>query len=57
MKTPKPNGQRCAHCGLPIHDHEACVASKPKGCRYWVFSHFDCAYPKKKKADTGVRFK
>lgn len=53
---PKPDGQRCTYCGAPIQNHEACVASKPKGCKSWLFAHMDCAYPRK-EADTGVRFK
>lgn len=57
MNIPKPNGQRCVYCGKPVFDHEACVASKPKGYKFWVFSHFECAYPKTKEADTGVRLK
>lgn len=56
MKTPKPNGQPCTHCGLPVRDHENHVATKPKNGRHWMFSHFDCAYPRK-ETDKGVRLK
>ena len=34
---PEPNGQRCVYCGQPIQNHEACVASKPKRSKVWVF--------------------
>lgn len=57
MNIPKPNGQRCVYCGKPVQEWEACVAFKPKGYKFWVFSHFECTHPKTKEADTGVRFK
>ena len=56
MKTPKPKGQPCPHCGLPVYDHEDWVGSKPKGALYWVYSHLNCADPRK-EADKGVRLK
>ncbi len=55
--TPEPNGQRCVYCGQPIQNHEACVASKPKRSKVWLFAHMGCAYPKTKEADKGVRLK
>lgn len=54
--TPEPNGQRCVYCGQPVHNHEDCIASKPKGSKVWLFAHTRCAYPKK-EADKGVRLK
>lgn len=56
MSTPKPEGQRCVYCGQPIQNHEAYVASKvTRG--YWAYAHQECAYPKTKEADKGVRLK
>ena len=57
MNIPKPNGSRCVYCGKPVQDWEVFEASKGKHSRHWNYAHTDCAYPKTKEADTGVRFK